>query len=550
MAPPLDDDDPLIGIAGAISDGTPVNWDDAQTRVDTPADAALLEQLRLIDRIAAVHGERTSWGSLSLLEPLGYGSFGTVYRATDPDLQRQVALKVVQPDGQAAAFDPERLVREARRLARVRHPNIVTVFAAERHGDEVGVSMELINGHTLHDLVQRSGPYSAREAAVIGMDVCRALAAVHAAGLLHGDVKAQNVMREEGGRVVLMDFGAGRDLHSVPQAANDFAGTPLYIAPEVFAGHPRSRASDVYSVGVLLYYLATGSYPVEGDTRSQIDQRHQDPANRRRLRDVRPDLPDTFIRVVERAIADNPADRYRSAGELEAALARTLTGRSDAAEPPGRRRAAPIAVLAVLALAATAYWAVSDRMSSYRVEAAVYRVGPDGPVRLGPGARVAPGDELFLQIETSVPAHVYVVNEDERGESYLLFPLPGQRADPLPGERVHRIPGVQNGQEKHWQVSSAGGREHLLIFVSPEPLAAFAPLFSRLRAPTDGPAPAVRISNETIGELRGIGDLVPAAAADPSHVQLSGQFTVPLGMTAETASGLWVRQISFENPGQ
>src|SRR5439155_2355329 len=120
--------------------------------------------------------------------------------------------------------------------------------------------MELVRGTTLEDLLTRQGLFGAREAALIGLDVCRAVAAVHRAGLLHGDIKAHNVMREEGGRTVLMDFGAGKDLdqdilRTHTGGIADFAGTPLYVAPEVFAGARRTKAADVYSLGVLLFHL-------------------------------------------------------------------------------------------------------------------------------------------------------------------------------------------------------------------------------------------------------------------------------------------------------
>jgi hypothetical protein len=373
-----------------------------------------------------------------------------------------------------------------------------------------------------------------------------------------------------------MDFGAGRDLHAPPHS--DFAGTPLYIAPEVFAGQPRSRASDVYSVGVLLFYLATASYPVEGDTRSQIDRQHQQPARRRRLRDVRPDLPDAFIRTVERATAGEPKERYQTAGELETALTSALTDRR-ARTPSGavtrRMRQTAAAVLAAIALVGTVYWTFDGSGSSlpgsadapstaantptapppaaiaasYQIDATVYRVGQDGPVRLLPSARVTTGDELFLQMETSVPAHVYVVNEDDRGASFLLFPLPGQTVrNPLPGGRRHRLPGRVGGREMNWQVSSAGGQEHLLIFVSPDRLDAFEQIFAALPPATDQPIVAARMSSEDVGQLRSIGRIVPATPLESPEVRLSSQYNVPLPTTSETASGLWVRQVTFDNP--
>ena len=137
------------------------------------------------------------------------------------------------------------------------------MYGADEHDGRVGLWTEFVRGESL-DAVGRSahGPLGAREAALVGLDVCRALAAVHGAGLVHRDVKAQNVMREAGGRIVLMDFGTGAEIAG---AHARLAGTPLYLAPEIFAGEPAtSLQSDIYSVGVLLFYLVTGAFPGDG----------------------------------------------------------------------------------------------------------------------------------------------------------------------------------------------------------------------------------------------------------------------------------------------
>src|SRR5690606_33321720 len=148
-----------------------------------------------------------------------------------------------------------------------------------------------------------------REAALIGVDVCAALSAVHRAGVLHRDVKATNVMRDRGGRLVLMDFGTSRPLEEQSSAfATDEVGTPLYMAPELFLGGKASVRSDIYSVGVLLYRLVTGSVPVEADSVDALKQAHAS-GEVRRLSDERSDLPLSFIHIVERALARDPAAR-------------------------------------------------------------------------------------------------------------------------------------------------------------------------------------------------------------------------------------------------
>src|SRR5262245_54408272 len=171
-----------------------------------------------------------SWADLSLVERLGGGSFGDVYRAWDRHLEREVALKLLRLAEVSDDPQSSRIVREGRLLARVRHPNVISVHSVEIHEGRVGLCMELIRGRTLEDVLQKRGRFSAREAALVGIDLCRALAAIHGSGLIHRDVKAQNVMREDGGRTVLMDLGTSRETQATQHALPDLAGTPLYLA--------------------------------------------------------------------------------------------------------------------------------------------------------------------------------------------------------------------------------------------------------------------------------------------------------------------------------
>jgi len=167
------------------------------------------------------------------------------------------------------------------------------------------------------------------------------------------------------------------------------------------------------------------------------------------------------------------------------------------------------------------------------------------------GGRVAPGDRLALHVQTSRPTYVYVVDEDDQGESYLLFPLPNQQpANPLPAGTSVRLPGGSSKQPLYWQVTSAGGREHFLIFVTPEPLGAFDRMFASLARPVlNAPVLSARMPTEAVGILRGIGGIT-AATAVPGRGLLAEQFTTPLRGGSEVARGLWVRQITLENPGQ
>lgn len=340
----------LLEAARAIAAGRAVDWAVVESSGEVNESyAALLRELKVVEDIAALHrslpnptssalsvdsaisssdaetatttADTATWGSLRLLERVGQGAFGEVYRAWDPRLDREVALKLLRrPDSRHDSLG-SLVIDEGRLLARVRHPNVVTVYGADRIEGRVGLWMEFVCGRTLEAVLHDHGPFGAPEASLIGLDLCRALSAVHRAGLIHRDVKAQNVMREAGGRIVLMDFGTGRE--AIGERQVELAGTPLYLAPEVFGGAPATARSDIYSVGVLLYHLVTGSYPIKARSVADIREAH---VQRRRswLRDDRPDLPDRFVQAVERALEFDPDERYESAGAMEAALARVV----------------------------------------------------------------------------------------------------------------------------------------------------------------------------------------------------------------------------------
>jgi len=168
-------------------------------------------------------------------------------------------------------------------------------------------------------MLRASGPLGSQEVIAIGKTLCSALAAVHQAGLVHQDIKAQNVMRERGaraGRYVLMDFGAGMD---VADPAAPRWGTPEYAAPEILSGARATTESDIYSMGVLLFYLLTSRFPVPGDTFEAIRAAHQR-SERLWLRDLRPALPAQFVETINRALAPSPSRRFASAGALAEAL--------------------------------------------------------------------------------------------------------------------------------------------------------------------------------------------------------------------------------------
>jgi serine/threonine protein kinase len=332
-------DDLVDRVANDLADGRPIDWDAVLASARSDDEREQVESLRLVHRMIQEHrsGDHPAngnpgrqdiapapdvvlpaegeWGRFRLLEKVGAGSFGSVYRAFDPDLDREIAIKILHRSVDDSLLK-ERLLKEGRALAKVRHTNVVNVLGVEFYGDQVGLCMEFIRGETLETEIGTRGTFSESQTVEIGKAICQALSAVHRAGFVHRDVKARNIMRErDTGRIVLMDFGTGREIDELTSGAIGIAGTAIYMAPEVLARQPASPCSDVYSVGVLLYYLLTAKYPVEGHSREELEAAHM-AGLRTPLSDRRPDLKAPFVLVVERALAANRQQRHSTPGAL------------------------------------------------------------------------------------------------------------------------------------------------------------------------------------------------------------------------------------------
>ena len=320
-------DDPLVALALRLTDGETIDWN-AESQSGS-VDLALLQILKQIEAVARAHESvdtpnqgdvapiiagRAPWGHLEIIELIGSGSNGDVYRARDTRLGRDVALKWLRTRD-AIKSDSTSLVREGHLLSRVRHANVVTVYGADCLNGQTGLWMELIEGETLEQEVRRRGALEPTEVAQIGAVLCDALEAVHSAGLLHRDVKAQNVMRDRAGRLVLMDFGSGHDAQRF--AASTVEGTPLYAAPEVLNGGEASIRSDIYSLGVLLWYLLTASYPVNGRSVKEIKRAHA-LGRIAKLEDAPADS--AVARIAAECLAIDPRKRPPAAGELAGRL--------------------------------------------------------------------------------------------------------------------------------------------------------------------------------------------------------------------------------------
>jgi tRNA A-37 threonylcarbamoyl transferase component Bud32 len=285
-------------------------------------------------------------GRYQLRATLGAGGFAIVYHAYDPLLVRDIALKVLQPHPARDAAVRARFLREGRALARVRHPNVVTVY--EGGEDDTGrayLAMELVDGRTLGAVLAERGPLPLTGTLTVVEQIARALDAVRAAGLVHRDVKPDNIMLEHGsGRVVLLDLGIAHalDLPAVT-AADRVVGTPALMAPEqVTAGGQVTPRTDVYQLGASAYAMLAGRAPFEGTPAAVLDA----VANRAPpdLGALRPDLPRAVVEAVAQAMAKDPARRPASAGafaaRLRTAATAVQTDDAPAVGPPPEPRAA------------------------------------------------------------------------------------------------------------------------------------------------------------------------------------------------------------------
>ncbi len=442
----------LENVAARIADDEPVDWLNAVGTGNSSDDSALqglreLEQVvngfrhaQLADNRETPTSSKFQFGGLTVIEPLGSGSQGDVWRAYDPLLDLQVALKLRKIGSGALSHQ---FLEEARRLARVRQANVVSVYGAAVHDGRAGLWMELIRGTSLADVLTQHGPFHATDVRAIGLDLCHALAAVHRHGLIHGDIKLENVMREISGRTVLMDFGAASDVDRAPSAV--ISGSLHYLAPEVLGGQSPSVASDIYALGVLMHRLLTGEYPVKSAD----------------LRTICPDAPKSLVAAIDMATRADPTRRHASALAFAAALSNPATR----AMHGWRGLAIVGALIAIAAGVGAAVMAMRSHgiVTPWQTDLSFRR----DDIALADGATIALGDRLSLAFRSNETSYVYVFDDDGSGEAAVLFPLPGvEPKNPLNPNISYQLPGKAGSQSVSWQVSSNAQREQFIVIAS------------------------------------------------------------------------------------
>jgi eukaryotic-like serine/threonine-protein kinase len=282
-------------------------------------------------------------GRYQLEQAVGSGGMSKVYRAHDRLLERTVALKILHEHYSQDDEYVERFRREARAVAQLAHPNVVTVIDRGEHEGRQYIVFEYVDGENLKQLVAREGPLPPKQVVELGLQIARALSSAHARGVVHRDVKPQNVLLSEDGLPKVTDFGIARssDVESVTLTGT-VMGTSEYISPEQARGEAVDFRSDVYSLGAILYELCTGDVPFPGENPVSVAMRHlHEPVPSARAR--RREVPSRLDAAIRRAMAKDPAERFDSMDELIAELHACLRALGDGEDtiilpPPVRAR--------------------------------------------------------------------------------------------------------------------------------------------------------------------------------------------------------------------
>jgi serine/threonine protein kinase len=287
-------------------------------------------------------------GKYEILKELGEGGMGTVYLARDPHLNRELALKVMRGMAGVEGSRGARFLREARAVARLRHPGIIQIFGLDEQDGVVFLALEYVGGGSLRARIRSEGPMPPDQAARLVLQLAQAVHAAHGQDIIHRDLKPSNILLDENGTPKISDFGLVKlgdqllEEEENPTNPGQPIGTPGYMAPEQVGGETIGPATDVYGLGTILYECLIGHGPFPGRGSMEVLYRimEQPPAS---LRQIRPEIPPVLERICLKCLEKDPRKRYAGADELARALEEFLSGR-EREEPPDAGDAGPAAV--------------------------------------------------------------------------------------------------------------------------------------------------------------------------------------------------------------
>jgi len=446
-----------------------------------------------VDRIAQFEIVRT----------LGEGGMGIVYLARDETLQRELAVKVLRKEI-IGAEGRERFIREARACSRINHPNIVTVYAAGEHEDNLYIAMELLEGKTLREAVEEEGRVEWQKAAGWMIAILSALQRLHDEGIIHRDLKPENIMIGPDGSVKLMDFGIAH-VASESRITVDVSmlGTAQYMSPEQATGMPTDARSDIFSVGTILYETLSGEIPFNAPHPMAVmysitNEEHESLAGRE------PDIPGALAAIVDRALAKDPDARFASAGEFASELS-ALTGGGEGTGTPApaplwRRIAMPAATLIVIATVIA--WAFSrtpgkgDRATAEQQNSLGQQHQDEGNI---PGAQFEYRNAIISDPRWKIPWNNLAIIELNEGNY--------EEADSLLGEALQRDPdyteALYNMGTVRWEKNDLEGAETNLraaIDADPDFMYAYNNL-GKLLIDTKRPTEAAKLLDEALSRF-------------------------------------------------
>ncbi|MGD8540396.1 MAG: serine/threonine-protein kinase, partial [Candidatus Aminicenantes bacterium] len=282
------------------------------------------EEVKVTETIEAPKEELTRGSTLAnryeIIEELGKGGMGRVYRVEDTKLKQEVALKLIKPEIAKDKKTIERFRNELKIARNIRHKNVCGMFDLGEADGARFITMEYVSGEDLKSFIRRAAPLSTSRTISIAKQVCDGLAEAHRLGVIHRDLKPNNIMIDKDGNVRIMDFGIARSLEAKGiTGAGVMIGTPEYMSPEQVEGKETDQRSDIYSIGVILYEMVTGRVPFEGDTPFTVGVKHKSETPKD-PRDINTQIPEDISRVILKCLEKEKDKRYQSAGEVRSEL--------------------------------------------------------------------------------------------------------------------------------------------------------------------------------------------------------------------------------------
>jgi len=307
-----------------------------------------------------------NYGRYEIIEELGKGSMGVVYRAYDPQIDRPVALKVLREDRMTSEAFVQRFLKEAKAIGRLSHPNIVTVFDAGEDKGTIYIAMELLEGNSLNRMAE-DNRLTLKETVHLGIQIADTLDYAHRKGIVHRDVKPSNIILQSNGQIKITDFGIAHieDPSALVQTqAGEILGTPAYMSPEQVLSRPVDGRSDLFSLGIILYELCTGRRPFGGENMAAIfhaiTQDHPPEPTQ-----INPAISQELSQIILKCLRKMPDDRFEAGHALARALSQSLGEKEPLPQKESKRKIPffTLVILLVLALGGLSYYFILPRVT-------------------------------------------------------------------------------------------------------------------------------------------------------------------------------------------